>query len=56
MFTSYEQFPIVTPDEFEDGLICGECERAIEIGQPYTEKLEGMSDDIPVTMLVCVYC
>lgn len=52
-----QYFWIVTEQGFPHGLACMECQRSIDIGQPYRNKLNGMfSDGIPLDDLVCVYC
>lgn len=50
-------YPLVSAEEFPNGLRCPECRRPIDPGQPYKSRFDGMtSDAIPITELLCVYC
>jgi hypothetical protein len=50
-------FWVVTEKGFPHGLMCMDCKRHINIGQPYRNRLNGtFSDGIPLDELVCVYC
>lgn len=51
------EFPVVTEAGFPHGIRCPICNRSILVGQPYTDKLFGMTaDGDTITMLTCVYC
>lgn len=49
-------FPVVTDADFPDGLMCPDCRRVIDVGRPYTERLDGMIWNTTTVILVCVYC
>lgn len=50
-------FPVVTTSGFPHGVRCPICNRSILVGQPYTDKIYGMtSDGDAITILTCVYC
>ena len=43
-------------DDYPHGIRCMGCNRLLERGQPYTERLVSMAGDTPVVEIVCVYC
>lgn len=50
-------FCVVTETGFPHGLSCQDCNRGIDIGQPYKERLSGMtSNSLVISELFCVYC
>lgn len=53
-------FPLASDEAFPpasgDDLRCGECRRAIPNGYPYIAVPDGMVEETPMQMIVCVYC
>ena len=49
-------YPIITELDFPWGVQCPECHRMLQIGQPYTTKMEDMAAEVPIERVYCVYC
>jgi hypothetical protein len=49
-------YPLVTNFDFPHGVRCAECERLLNVGQPYTTKIDSMVAEVPIEMICCVYC
>jgi hypothetical protein len=47
---------IVRPEDFPDGLRCGECHREMTDGEHYAHRLSSFLGDTPVVRIVCVPC
>jgi hypothetical protein len=51
------EFPVVTEQGFPYGLMCPECKRVIEVGQPFRPVIVSMDDEGNTgSRLQCVYC
>lgn len=57
-YTSGEPIGLVyRDDEWEHGLRCAECNRLMQEGDRYSERLHALtSDGIPIVVIVCVGC
>ena len=50
-------YPVVTEEDFPDGLCCIRCKRPLESGQPYTMNFDGFTEDgMTMEEICCVYC
>ena len=47
---------MVLEGDFLGGLLCAVCDREIDVGQLYAERLSGMVGSTPAVVLTCVYC
>lgn len=50
-------YPVVTEEQFPDGLCCIRCKRQLDPGMPYTLVFDGFAlDGVTLEELCCVYC
>ena len=49
-------YPVVTVEAFPSGLMCPQCRRIIQVGQPYHTVPTGMLGDVAYGRVQCVYC
>lgn len=47
---------IVTLEGFPDGLRCADCDEELVQGERYSVRIEGMVEDVPLTVVVCIRC
>jgi RNase P subunit RPR2 len=51
-----DESPTFQSEDWPHGLRCASCERLFTDGMPYSERLEGFQDDIPMCVITCVEC
>jgi DNA-binding transcriptional regulator YdaS (Cro superfamily) len=48
--------PVITAEEAAEGACCCDCGHEFSAGDRYAERLEGMTDWIPVVAVICMAC
>lgn len=43
-------------DDWPHGLRCAQCDRLMQEGDRFSERLDSMIDETPIALIVCVSC
>ena len=54
--TEYDLPPIENPRDEQRTAVCMDCNKPLNIGALYVERLEGLTGNVPVCDIVCVEC
>jgi hypothetical protein len=50
------QWPTIRADEWPFGVRCMDCERLLNDGDAFIERLGGFAAEVPTTEVVCLLC